>query len=243
MHIMILDDDAFDRLAFKGFIEEWADADARDKPTLKFALFSSSEDLLKHWTKHPQVDILFLDIQIPKEINGMEIAQRIRAADKRVIIIFVSHCSEYASDGYELSALWYLNKPVSKEMVFKCMNRALDRLGDAQEQGIPLEATSGPFMLYPRELRSIEVKKNYLNLSLSTLSVPVTVRMPLKQLLALLPQGRFVQCHRSFAVNLRYVRRFTLTEAVLTGDEAVPLGEKYLEQARSAFSCYSQGDA
>lgn len=241
MHIMLLDDSASDRLALKRSIEEWADA--RNKPALQFTQFSSSEDLLGHWTKHPQVDILFLDIQIPNEISGMELAQRIRAADKRIIIIFVSNYSEYASDGYELSALWYLKKPISLEKISKCMNRAFDQLGDTQEQGIPLEATSGPFILYPRELRSIEVKKNYLNLSLSTLSVPVTVRMPLKQLLSLLPQARFVQCHRSFAVNLRYVRRFTLTEAVLTGDATVPLGEKYLDQARSAFSRYSQGDA
>ena len=56
-----------------------------------------------------QVDLLFLDIQMP-EVNGMEFA---RILDSHTKIIFTTAFSEYALEGYKVSALDYLLKPFS----------------------------------------------------------------------------------------------------------------------------------
>jgi len=53
-----------------------------------------------------KVDLLFLDIQMP-EINGMEFA---RTISHRTRVIFTTAFSEYALEGYKVSALDYLLK-------------------------------------------------------------------------------------------------------------------------------------
>lgn len=57
-------------------------------------------------------DIVFLDISLPG-MNGIEIAKQLRRKDPAIIIIFVTQLSQFAREGYEVSALDYLIKPVS----------------------------------------------------------------------------------------------------------------------------------
>jgi two-component SAPR family response regulator len=70
--------------------------------------------------KKPQA--VFLDVDMP-EIKGTEAASRIMEQSPDTIIVFVTAYSEYAVKAYELSALDYLLKPVSKERLDKTIAR------------------------------------------------------------------------------------------------------------------------
>jgi two-component SAPR family response regulator len=74
---------------------------------------------MKDLGKEP-VDVMFLDIQMP-EVNGMEFSQII-GTDTR--IIFTTAFSEYALDGYKVSAIDYLLKPISYSDFLTAANKA-----------------------------------------------------------------------------------------------------------------------
>src|SRR5205085_8158453 len=61
------------------------------------------------WLQKKQVDLIFLDIQMPK-LNGIEFLKNLSTPP---LIVFTTAYPEYAIEGYELDVLDYLLKPVS----------------------------------------------------------------------------------------------------------------------------------
>lgn len=66
------------------------------------------------------------------QVSGVELAQRIRQEDQALQIVFLTGYSDYIAQGYDVSALHYLLKPVSREKLFAVLDRAAQRLESAQ---------------------------------------------------------------------------------------------------------------
>ena len=79
-----------------------------------------------------EVDLLFLDIQMP-ELNGLEFSQMV---DSRTRIVFTTAFGQYAIDGYRVNALDYLLKPIDADDIRK----ALDKLSRLQSTTVEKEA-------------------------------------------------------------------------------------------------------
>ena len=79
-----------------------------------------------------EVDLLFLDIQMP-ELNGLEFSQMV---DSRTRIVFTTAFGQYAIDGYRVNALDYLLKPIDADDIRK----ALDKLSRLQSTAVEKEA-------------------------------------------------------------------------------------------------------
>ena len=89
-----------------------------------------------------EVDLLFLDIQMP-ELNGLEFSKMV---DSRTRIVFTTAFGQYAIDGYRVNALDYLLKPISYVDFLQAANKALQWFELVQK---------------PEEIDSIFVKSDY----------------------------------------------------------------------------------
>lgn len=90
----------------------------------RFFEFSSGETLLRWHENHAgELDIVFLDMEM-REIDGMETARRLRAADEGLQIVFVTGYPEHVFDGYSVGALGYLLKPVRAGQLEEVLTRA-----------------------------------------------------------------------------------------------------------------------
>lgn len=78
-----------------------------------------------------EVDIVFLDIQMP-EISGLELAEQILEHKPQLQIIFITAYDDYALSAFELDALDYLLKPVRQERLRKTIQRIKNRMGSTQ---------------------------------------------------------------------------------------------------------------
>ena len=67
--------------------------------------------------KSKQVDLLFLDIQMP-EVTGIEF---MRSLQNPPLVIFTTAYAEYAVEGFELDAIDYLLKPISSDRFDKAI--------------------------------------------------------------------------------------------------------------------------
>lgn len=93
--------------------------------------YYNSEDFFKDW--HPsKYDIIFLDIFL-KDSHGVEIARQIRETDDEVRIVFCSTSNEFAMESYEVSASFYLTKPVSYEKMRSTIARIVESIVVKQE--------------------------------------------------------------------------------------------------------------
>ena len=79
----------------------------------------SVDDALETVRKY-QVDVAFLDIEMPK-MSGIEVAQRMKEAQPSINIVFVTAFEDYAMEAHRLYASGYLLKPVREEDVARAL--------------------------------------------------------------------------------------------------------------------------
>ena len=214
--IIITDDNPADILCLRTLTEEWAEL---RKITCGIVSYSSAEDFLFHCGKTCTCDLLFLDIEMPG-IDGVSLAKTVRKSNKNVNIVFITGYSDYISEGYEVSALHYLMKPVNKDKLFCTLDRAYERsVRNMQYLTLKLPDT---IMRVPfGDIRYLEVRQNYV-------TVYADKEYTIKQTLGefekqLAPDDSFFRVGRSYIVNLRCIRQVTKKEIFLLDSTVIPL--------------------
>ncbi|WP_125114902.1 LytR/AlgR family response regulator transcription factor [Agathobaculum sp. Marseille-P7918] len=120
LRIGICDDVSDARLALQSALERVLER----RCEAQFFAFSSGEGLLQWLERHAgELDLVFLDIEMG-QLDGMETARRLRAADPDLQLVFVTGYAEYVFDGYSVGALGYLLKPPKPEQIEDILNRA-----------------------------------------------------------------------------------------------------------------------
>ena len=223
--IAACDDRKEDRDMIQELTLQWArnrgyDVEVRQFPSGDAFLFQYAED--KTW------DILLLDVEMPG-CNGVELAKRVRQENKLTQIVFVTGYSDYIAEGYDVSALHYLLKPVSGEKLFSVLNRAVEKLkrdGQSLLLELPEELVRVPLF----EVEYLEVRQNYV--TVHTVSNAYTVKKTLTAMEQEL-DDRFSGWGGPI-VNLSKVQKASKREAVLLSGAAIPLprgGYETLNQA------------
>lgn len=235
--VVICDDESYDQEAIANAVHEWKAArDFRDE--LHCECFASSEDLLAQWDRGMDVDILFLDIMIPGEMDGMRIAQRIRALDMSVAIVFVTNYVSYVFEGYSVNALRFLMKPIRQEDVFTCLNIVRRQKMIERSESILVNTRREKIVLQPGEILYVEASSHYLKLHLTCTDERPEVRAKLDDFLFNLPKSLFVRSHKSYAVNLMHVRRFSQKSIVMSNGDELPISQSQSHALSDAFHEY-----
>lgn len=212
--IAVCDDSASDRSYVLGMVERWA-ADTDNIALIN--TFSSAEEFLFHYADESDYDILLLDIEMG-EMDGVTLAKTLRRGNDTVQIVFITGYSDYISEGYEVSALHYLMKPLKEEKLRDVLNRATEKLAK-NERVLNLEVGGEMVRVPVYQISFAEVFGNYVTIHAQT---DVTVRMTLAELCEMLDE-RFLRVGRSAIVNLTKVNRVTKTEIRLADGTTVPL--------------------
>lgn len=90
----------------------------------QFYEFSAGEWLLRWMDSHAgELDLVFLDMEMG-QMDGITTAQKLRAADEGLQIVFVTAYADRVFDGYSVGALGYLMKPPKSEQLEDILTRA-----------------------------------------------------------------------------------------------------------------------
>ena len=179
--------------------------------------FPSAEAFLFRYEERRDFDVLLLDIEMTG-MDGVALARTIRETNDDIQIVFITGYTDYIAEGYEVSALHYLTKPVNEEKLFQVLTRAVGRLrrnGPVLTLELPGETVRLPL----DGIRWLEVLHNYVTVHADR---DYCVKRPLGELEKEL-DGRFCRVGRSYILNLACIRRVTRTEAELVTGERVPL--------------------
>lgn len=177
--------------------------------------------------------LLFLDI-LMDNMDGMELARKIRAAGVRSEIVFITSSNSYAADAFEVNAFSYLRKPLEKEKFTAIMNRAMARLGSTGS--IEVLCSRVPETIYFRDILWIETSGR--QIVFHTENRDYGVYMTLAGLMQKLPQGSFAQISRFEVVALARIRRIGEKEVELDGGATLMISSKYLANLQSAYEAW-----
>ena len=217
-----------------GFLQRLtADWAKRRAFKLHITQYHSAEELLFAYDADKRVDILLLDIQM-EGMRGMEVARALRISGEDTVLIFVTARKEYAAEAYEVSAFYYLLKPVDTDKfceVFRGACGEVRRLEDARGGQLFFQTKTRNFTLQKKEILYVESARR--QVEIHTLKENITVYATMKHMEEQLGVD-FCRCHRGYLVNLAYVAGYGNGVVRLQNGETVYLArEKYSEFVRT----------
>lgn len=180
--------------------------------------------------KDEQVDLLFLDINMP-DISGMEFFKSLKNPPQ---VIFITAYDQFAVQGFELQAIDYLLKPVSFQRFMFAADRALEyfrsksRSGNFQPGGddfIFVKSEHNVIKVLVKEIHFIEGYKDYVKIFTSD-PRPILTITTIKSLEQILPPRRFIRIHKSFLISIEKIISFR-NGKVLIKDKHIPIGDSY----------------
>ncbi len=187
-----------------------------------------------------QIDLMFLDINMPV-IKGIDFFRNL--VNKPQVIFTTAH-REYALEGFEVSALDYLLKPIVFERFFLAIQKFFKSAakGELQEHKDTGEVVSYPeFIFVSQGHRKIKVElnkvkyvesfKDYIKIHSTTgdLQVKENIGVFEKRM-----SSNFLRIHRSYLINTDYVTGYTKLDVEL-GKLELPIGPSHREKVRSFF--------
>jgi len=155
-------------------------------------------------------DGLFLDVRMPG-LDGLELARVLRRFERPPAIVFVSAFDDAAVDAFELAALDYLVKPVSRRRLDDAIDRVRRARGAASPAGtegldadvLPVDTLrgGGTRLLARSSILYLQAHGDYVRVASDEGRYLLRARMA--DLEARWSRHGFVRVHRGYLVNLR----------------------------------------
>lgn len=228
MRVAICDDEAAQQQLLRKYLEEWAQMKGE---VLETELFISGESFLFAWEDDRAFDLLILDIEMG-QLNGMELAAKIRCQDEDIPILFVTGYDRYMAQGYEVSALHYLIKPLHKEKFFEVLEKVKKREKD--EEKLLFQTDKGPVSMPLSKIWYVEARAH--QCVLYTKGEEYTLYSGISEIADILEGHReFVRCHRSYVVNVRHILAAVRSELVLDDKRRLPVSRNSEKRVKQAF--------
>ncbi len=124
IRIAVVEDEAEQQEYVRKMLERWS---GQRGVSVSVTHVTCAEEYLIKYNQPDTFDILFLDVCM-KQMNGMELAKKIRKYDREVQILFLTGISDYVFEGYEIGAVRYLMKPVEQNKLEEAMAVCLEKL-------------------------------------------------------------------------------------------------------------------
>ena len=182
------------------------------------------------------VDLIFLDIQMPK-INGIDF---MRMNLNLPMVIITTAYPSYALDGYDLDVVDYLLKPITFNRFFKAVSKAKELFlmqKDSSSESEPISNTEYFFLkcdnkfekICFKDILFIQALQNYV--VIQTTSNKYMSLMPLKNVEQNLDKRKFLKVHKSYIVSLDKIDNLESHELTM-GAFTIPISRNYRNEAK-----------
>lgn len=192
-------------------------------------------------------DLVFLDVAMPGR-NGFDLLSEMKEINFE--IIFVTAYNTYMTHAFRYSAVDYLLKPVEDELLIEAVKRAAKRVGQKTETAqvdtflfniknsanpqklkLCIHSLKGFQVVDIKDIIYCEASSNYTNFHFVNRSV-ICASRPIHEYESLLEDSQFVRIHKSYLVNIEYIKEYIRGEGgsvLLSGGQEVEVSRRKKE--------------
>ncbi|MEH6408427.1 MAG: response regulator transcription factor [Leeuwenhoekiella sp.] len=200
-------------------------------------------DAISILNKH-RVDLVFLDIEMPN-LSGIEL---VKTLDNLPQFIFTTAYPQYALEGFDLNATDYLVKPIPFPRFLKAIARAKEKHESTnrnhQIYNTPLPVKEeipahSDFIFVKSEYENIKINiadikylqglKDYIKIYTNSSEKAILTLSSFKEIQDKLPSATFLRVHRSFVVNVNFIKAVQKTKIIIN-EMRIPIGETYKDE-------------
>ena len=198
-------------------------------------MFTDPLKALPYISKHPDIELLFLDIQMTK-LNGLVLAQNL--PDEKPRIILTTAYPDYALKGYEMDVIDYLLKPFSFERFERSVQKARSVLNKPttaiEKNTVRLTPGIDDFIFVKTDYKTLKVRLaevlyiegsgNYVTLHTSKSKIMALQNLRLFE--EQLQPYQFIRIHKSYIISVNFIDAIEKS-SVWIGNNELPIGESY----------------
>jgi DNA-binding LytR/AlgR family response regulator len=177
-------------------------------------VFNNPEKLLEETTSI-DFDLCITDIEMPG-IDGLTLASRLQ----NKLVIFTTAYKEYASEAFNIDAVDYITKPVTKERLHKAVLKAVERHKNTNQNAafITCNTDKGKGIIYINQLvyiKSAEHDSRDKEALLVDGSVLILKNINFETLLQQIPETNFCRVNKKEIIAIAQVKHYTHNEITL----------------------------
>ncbi len=227
INCIVVDDSATQRIPITKLVN--------DHPSLKLIGEYGNAIEAKNALKTKDVDLIFLDIEMPV-LDGFDL---LAVLDDPPQVIVVTGKTEYAFKAFDYDVADYLHKPLNKKRFDLAIDRVIANI--KSQQVVPDEETGEHIFVksdlkqrkvFLSQIQWVEALGDYIKLI--TKDETIVVLSTMKAFEQLLPKERFLRVHKSYIINLDKVTRFD-SRKIGIGENVIPLSRNKKEDLLRAL--------
>ena len=197
--------------------------------------FSSGTEFLNTLTDHGcPYTLVITDIDLGSQsVNGITVAKRINKMNGDTQIIFVSQYLEFASDVYETSHLYFVNKKKLLEYLPKALTAAHEKYVFRSDQFLYFQSSYKEYQVAQNDILYLEhlARRTCIHTATQVYSSGEKLQDLLNRM-----GSQFCACHKSFAVNLYQIQTLQYTSITLRNGISIPVSRSRYPHIRDIFS-------
>lgn len=226
--IAIVEDDDDDMQQLKNCVEQYFIAKE------EICVIHSFSDGVEFIRSREQYHIVFFDIRM-KEMDGLDAAHFLRIINKEAQIIFVTHMAQMAIRGYEVDATDFVIKPAEQFAINRVLDKATKRIDASVDLTFALKTQNGIVSIAARNILFVEIFDH--DLIYHTEIGDFKVRGKLGEVRKKLDETKFIQCNRSFLVNMHHIKSIH-SDYVLVNDVRIQISKSRQNEIEQRFIKY-----
>ena len=153
-------------------------------------------------------------------------------------VIFISDTIKYALYGYKVRAIDYLIKPIDKKELERPLEIVKDKVNKMGELSSKIVIGYGK--------KNIKIDYNNIiycimfspYIDICTVNDKFTIRKKISDMEKILPSDLFIRCHKSYLVNVKYIRQVTKKNIIMENKQVIPISRGKYDYVNEVFSDY-----
>lgn len=209
--------------------------------------FESSQELLDYRKVYKGdkkgrrlFDVYILDIMMPK-VNGIELGKRIRASGDNTPIVYLTSFKEYGYQAFEVQATDYLLKPIDFQKLMIVLERIYSSIKKEKLASFAVKVKDGIHNISLQNLvyaERVERSVVYHMRDGSSLTGVGIRRKFEEEVASILENPEFIQPHKSYLVNMQYIKDFMANELIMEEGTMIPVSRNRRAEIKKIYLKY-----
>lgn len=229
-NVSVCDDSQFDIEKIKNCLSEFSKKEHID---FNISEFSNPEMLIYEVEDGKIADIFILDVEMPN-MNGFDLADKIREHTETSVIIFLTSHDEMASMGYKSKALRYVIKLNLERDIKEALESAVAEISSADDKTITLHRYNDYWRIPYKDIICVSRISRQLVITTRLLG-EITDNRGIKEFFDTLEDNRFLFIDRSCFVNIDYISRINGFSLKLKDGQVLPISRRSLKNVKQTL--------
>lgn len=236
-HIAIVDDNMEDAERLKKMIDRYFMK--YPKKRYEVCIYQNSDKLIWDIEDKRCFDIYFLDVEMPEQTGGLELAYKIKSYDIEPVIVYVTNYVKYAPQAFEVNAFRYIPKRMLQEKITEALDCVLPRVEQMNQRTYVMEVAGGLEKIQYKNI--IFISKDGKYIIIHHKNGEIRERKSLTQVMDSLNAQEFVYVNKGYIVNIQQIESLRKDCVILKNGTIFKISRSKYQCVKEKVAAYWRG--